>query len=361
VGIGAGAPNRSLSISGSGVAATFANMKNGSHELLLGVDTAAVLSAMTASDLQIRTNNTTRMVVQANTGNVGIGPGAPSAPDQQLTVSMAGTDVAIFANVKSSNHELLVGVEKAAIISAKTASNLEFRTNNTPRAVIDGTNGIVTVNNALQLGNSDIYFTRTDFRHSGAGDKQGFAAIENDSQTFNALMILGRTRTVNPLLRVIQMFDDVEVTGNLTVDKNASKPGGGPWASTSDEKLKKNIRPLPSVLDKLLRLRGVSFEWKEPEKFGNLTGLQMGLVAQQVEDVFPEWVGQLPDGTKTLCIRGFEALTIEAFREIRQEIGVVKELVMELQSKLGIEAKDGRSAVKATRSSDRGSRGVPKK
>ena len=39
VGIGPGVPNRNLSISGAGTTGTYANVKNGSNEVLLGVDT----------------------------------------------------------------------------------------------------------------------------------------------------------------------------------------------------------------------------------------------------------------------------------------------------------------------------------
>jgi hypothetical protein len=99
-----------------------------------------------------------------------------------------------------------------------------------------------------------------------------------------------------------------------TVD--AAKPGGGPWSSSSDIRLKKNVKPLKGALDQLLKLRGVNFEWKEPEKHGNLTGKQMGLVADEVEEVFPEWIGTDRNGFKSLSIRGFEALTIESFRDL---------------------------------------------
>jgi hypothetical protein len=83
-----------LSISGAGGAGTYANVRNASHEVLLGVDTTAVLSAMTASDLHIRTNNQTRVIVQANTGNVGIGVGPSKA---KLEVNgMVGNTVGLF-------------------------------------------------------------------------------------------------------------------------------------------------------------------------------------------------------------------------------------------------------------------------
>ncbi len=94
VGIGPAAPNRNLSISGAGGAGTYANIKNGNHEVLLGVDTVAVLSAMTASDLQIRTNNTPRVVVGAD-GNVGIGGASASRAKLEVN-AMVGNTVAVF-------------------------------------------------------------------------------------------------------------------------------------------------------------------------------------------------------------------------------------------------------------------------
>ena len=81
VGIGTPSPDRILTISSPGVGTgVYANVKNDKHEVLLGVDSATILSAMTASDLQIRTNNATRIVVQAGTGNVGIATTEPNAP-----------------------------------------------------------------------------------------------------------------------------------------------------------------------------------------------------------------------------------------------------------------------------------------
>jgi hypothetical protein len=105
----------------------------------------------------------------------------------------------------------------------------------------------------------------------------------------------------------------------LHVNGSAGKPGGGSWSNASDARLKKNIRPLEHPLDELLQLRGVTFEYKEPEKINELPGEQIGMVAQQVEEVFPQWVDQRADGFKAVTYRGFEALTVEAFRQLREE------------------------------------------
>ncbi len=92
----------------------------------------------------------------------------------------------------------------------------------------------------------------------------------------------------------------------------------------SDVSLKKNVKTLGGSLERLLKLRGVSFEWKEPEKQGNLTGTQIGMVAQEVEKVFPEWVEQSPDNLKILSIRGFEALVVEALRELNDRVAALE-------------------------------------
>jgi hypothetical protein len=105
----------------------------------------------------------------------------------------------------------------------------------------------------------------------------------------------------------------------LHVNGDAGKPGGGAWSVTSDARLKKNVQPLEQALERLLRLRGVTFEYKDPKAAHELPGERTGMIAHEVEKVFPDWVETGKDGMKRLSIRGFEALTVEALRELRAE------------------------------------------
>ena len=126
---------------------------------------------------------------------------------------------------------------------------------------------------------------------------------------------------------------DIEVAGSLFA-QNAYKPGGGSWSSSSDIKLKKNVEPLENALGRLLQLHGVTFEWKDPEQQGNLSGTQIGLVAQDVEQAFPAWVGSFPDGTKHVTFRGFEALTVEAFRELNTIVDNMRQRLETLEQRM---------------------------
>ncbi len=108
-------------------------------------------------------------------------------------------------------------------------------------------------------------------------------------------------------------------TFTLHVNGTAGKPGGGSWTNSSDRRLKKNVAGLQGSLDQLMQLRGVTYEYIDPQSINELAGQRIGVIAQEVEGVFPDWVDERSDGYKAVTFRGFEALTVEALRELRNE------------------------------------------
>ena len=101
---------------------------------------------------------------------------------------------------------------------------------------------------------------------------------------------------------------------------NPIKPTAGGWASPSDARLKQDIEPLSNALDRLLALQGVEFAYRDDAPLGyHVPGRHAGFVAQAVETVFPDWVSYDQAGYRLVAPKGFEALTIEALRELRAE------------------------------------------
>jgi Chaperone of endosialidase len=86
---------------------------------------------------------------------------------------------------------------------------------------------------------------------------------------------------------------------------------------TSDARMKKDIRNLSKVLDKVLSLRGISFQWKDSQQE---TLPRLGMIAQEVETVFPELVEMGPNNMKAINYTGFIAILIEAIKEQQQQI-----------------------------------------
>jgi Chaperone of endosialidase len=102
-------------------------------------------------------------------------------------------------------------------------------------------------------------------------------------------------------------------------ENSAAKPTSGSWTISSDARLKRDIQSIDGALDRLLDLQGVTYRWIDPASQGGMTGTYTGMIAQDVEPVFPEWVGTDARGYKTLTVIGFEGLTVEALRELRAE------------------------------------------
>jgi Chaperone of endosialidase len=67
------------------------------------------------------------------------------------------------------------------------------------------------------------------------------------------------------------------------------------------------------------RLRGVSFEWREDLPSGH-SGPDLGVIAQEVEEVFPELVRTGEDGYKRVNYVGLIAPLIEAVKELDSRV-----------------------------------------
>jgi hypothetical protein len=108
---------------------------------------------------------------------------------------------------------------------------------------------------------------------------------------------------------------------DLAVNGTAAKTGGGMWSNYSDARLKHDIAPLQGTLDRLLQLRGYSFEYNADAVAGNLAlpGTQLGLLAQEVQRVFPDWVQSDKNGYLFVTERATTALMVEALRDLRNE------------------------------------------
>jgi hypothetical protein len=79
----------------------------------------------------------------------------------------------------------------------------------------------------------------------------------------------------------------------------------------SDERKKTDIEPIPNALEKVLQLRGVTFN-----KLDDDNRRHAGVIAQEVEKVLPEVVYTSEDGTKSVAYGNLVGLLIEAIKEL---------------------------------------------
>ncbi len=129
----------------------------------------------------------------------------------------------------------------------------------------------------------------------------------------------------------------VATTNTLEVGGTASKASAGDWLANSDSRLKKNIQSLNSkeMLDRLLALQGVTYEWND-DKTGNPRpeGVQYGFTAQNIQKVFPTLVNEDQQGYLQTAYGTYDAMTVEAIRALYEEIQQLHAKIASLESQL---------------------------
>jgi phage baseplate assembly protein gpV len=123
------------------------------------------------------------------------------------------------------------------------------------------------------------------------------------------------------------------INGNVTV--NGSGTVSGTW-TVSDARYKTNVTALDNALAKVMRLRGVSYDYRRadfPER-NFPAGRQVGFVAQEVERVVPELVVTNTDGYKAVAYQNITALLTEAVKQQQAQIQALQARITQLESAL---------------------------
>lgn len=108
--------------------------------------------------------------------------------------------------------------------------------------------------------------------------------------------------------------------GLVIVDGSGTYTGS--WTSVSDKRYKDDIKNLEAALGDVVQLQGVTYKWKKdeyPDK-NFTTGKQIGLIAQDVENIIPELVETNSEGYKSIDYSKISVLLIEAIKEQQKQI-----------------------------------------
>jgi hypothetical protein len=93
---------------------------------------------------------------------------------------------------------------------------------------------------------------------------------------------------------------------------------------------------MSTVLELLGAIRGVTWEWNEAsESRGKTPGAEdAGVIAQEVEAVFPALVATSPDGYKRVNYTGLIGVLIEAVKELKAKADALEKRIVELEARL---------------------------
>ena len=125
---------------------------------------------------------------------------------------------------------------------------------------------------------------------------------------------------------------DTNKANAFTVYKNGDATLAGTLTQSSDKRLKKNIKPLIASLDKIKQLNGKHYYWNDIKPHSDK--LQIGLIAQEVEKVFPELVHTDSQGYKSVDYTSLIPVLIEALKEQENRLTKQEERLSKIEALL---------------------------
>jgi hypothetical protein len=264
-----------------------------------------------------------------SSGNVGIGTSSPSfTSGSGLEISRAGVATLRLEDTDGTTGATeLVQVDADGYLLTRQSGALIFGVNSSEKMRLDSSGrfmvGQTSASSNFEATEGGAKFVLRDgsgyphFYQSGGSAQIGFSRTSNsqgtgyigaDSANVFAVWDSSFNREF-----IISQSGNGTIVGNMTA-----------YGSTSDIRLKENIATIENPLDKVLKLRGVTFNYKEDGSKST------GLIAQELEKVLPEVVYETEDindpDNKFLAVRygNVVGLLVEAIKELKAEIEELK-------------------------------------
>ena len=328
VGIGTTNPRTKLHIV-DGTSPTITLERTGAYagEFYLNVSNKA------ANDFAIHdaVNNADRLVI-LNNGNVGIGTTNPQASLDVMGDLHTYNGNVVFSRTGSVEIAMTATypTKIVAVNDVGGGASLGFFTSQAgyfaDRLHILG-NGNVGIGTTapgahLQIGSADdsSSWIQMGTNMGIYAYNSSYARIASFHSGTGGLLVEGNVgiNTTTPAY-MLDVMGQARFTGNYT---------------TSDVRLKTDITDLNYGLGEVMKLRPVSFDWKQPVQ--GEEGRRVGFIAQEVEQVIPEVVSTASDAMKTKAVEygNITPVLVKAIQELktendqlRQESSALKNLV----------------------------------
>jgi hypothetical protein len=271
-----------------------------------------------------------------SSGNVGIGTSSPSGRLDvvnsstvylNITSSSAASAAVLCLNSGSSSQEAITYQQALRFGTATGASAAGF----TERARIDSSGNLLVGINNSSLGALTV---GTAAPTAAYGQICAFSPTAGDSN-ISGMSIVKYSSDTSTAQVMIRFLIGTGANGQGQINANGANTVA--FGSYSDSRLKENIVDLPSQLDNIMALRPVEYDYIESMGGGH----QIGFVAQEVQAIYPDLVGENADGMLTLTdMNKNDARLIKAIQEMKAIIDTQASTITTLTDRItALEAK----------------------
>jgi hypothetical protein len=287
--------------------------------------TSTQASNITTNNAKVGITTSQASAITANSAKTGITSSQASAITANTAkVSDTGTPAILSNGATPSLNSGISAAEVRSLIGAGTGSGTTTASNTQTFTNKSGSNNQWT-NDAgyvTGVGWEEITGDPANINISGFNNDAGYTTNTGDitAVTAGTGMSGGGTSGSVTLNCTIDSPGEVGL-GNLSSSGNAlagSFTATGDITAFSDARVKENIETIPNALDKVLSLRGVTYNKISESKSS------MGVVAQELLEVIPEVVHENEDGMYSVAYGNIVAVLIEAMKEQQEQINDLK-------------------------------------
>lgn len=333
VGIGtSGTPGALLSVGGttgtfqvSSAGALTAVGVNSGTGLVQGTGGLTISGA--AVSLNANSNFGTSINTGTSSGTITLGGGsAPLVIDStNFDVSSAGA-LSGITTINTSGLITSVGLTAGAGLIQGTAgltiTGAAVSLNASSNFAVNIGTGTTTSTVTIGGGSAPLVIDSTHFDVSSAGALSGITTITasgNINTTAGVYQVNGVSGiTVAACTAGQYIGNGVATAGGIITAGSCRNDATG----LSDERLKKDITPVGSVLDRLKDVNVVTYNFRRDD-FPSMNldnGLQYGVIAQQLQQIFPELVSQRDDGYYQVNFQGLNFYNLKAVTELAAKV-----------------------------------------
>jgi len=239
------------------------------------------------------------------------GTGASSLTDKAVLISQdSGTD-AIGSLAMTRNGEIIVGGTSGPAVEAAA----DVAGTGLDASVGDGTLAI----NVAAAQTSITSLINTGLTKIGTATDQEYIKFDTSNEV---------NTHINNTERLSVTAVGVEITGHVSASGNITgsiiEASGDVIAfGSSDRRLKDNITPIENPLEKMDKIGGYTFVWNDNQS--TYTGKDVGVVAQEIEEILPELVTTRGTGYKAVKYEKIVPLLIESIKELQKKVQKIEE------------------------------------
>jgi hypothetical protein len=145
------------------------------------------------------------------------------------------------------------------------------------------------------------------------------------TQTFSGAKTLSAAVTItNSTASTTKTTGALKVTGGVGIEGALNVGGDVVAFASSDKRLKDNIKNIENPIQKVQKLNGVTWDWNSNADELQQSLPNVGVIAQEVEEVLPQLVHNRDNGFKGVDYAKLTGLLIEAIKEQQKQIDELK-------------------------------------